>query len=265
VKSSGSRSSPNLPDPPAAENPAATIGCISSQTEPTRTALSRERIVLACVDLIERDGADAVSMRRVAAELGAAPMSLYNHVPNKATLLDAVAEHIMSEMDLDLGGGGTHGRADANGNADGGAGDPDWCDQARALARNFRAVARRYPRSVLLVITRQPRSTVGLRPVELALGVVRRAGFDDQTSVRLVRTVVSFVIGSLMHEAGVDQLAEQPRAPDLAAFAASLDEAHYAQVRAVLPMLIQHDHDAEFEFGLELLIGAMQTLWNNRG
>jgi AcrR family transcriptional regulator len=209
--------------------------------------------VLACVALIERDGADAVSMRRVAAELGAAPMSLYNHVPNKAALLDAVAEHIMSEMDLDLG---------ACSDADAGA-EPDWCDQARALARYFRAVARRYPRSVLLVITRQPRSTVGLRPVELALGVVRRAGFDDQTAVRLVRTTVSFVIGSLMHEAGVDQLAEQPSGPDLAAFASSLDEAHYAQVRAVLPMLVQHDHDADFEFGLELLIGAMQTLWTN--
>lgn len=224
-------------------------------------ALSRERIVLACVELIERDGADAVSMRRVAAELGAAPMSLYNHVPNKATLLDAVAEHIMSEMDLDLGGADTASAVDAR-NPD--AGEPDWTDQARALARNFRAVARRYPRSVLLVITRQPRSTVGLRPVELALGVVRRAGFDDQTSVRLVRTVVSFVIGSLMHEAGVDQLAAQPSATDLAAFASTLDETHYSQVRAVLPMLVQHDHDAEFEFGLEMLVGAMQTLWNNR-
>jgi AcrR family transcriptional regulator len=219
--------------------------------------------VLACVELIERDGADAVSMRRVAAELGAAPMSLYNHVPNKAALLDAVAEHIMSEMDLDLGGrsGAASGAAASGAAASGG--EPDWCDQARALARNFRAVARRYPRSVLLVITRQPRSTVGLRPVELALGVVRRAGFDDQTSVRLVRTVVSFVIGSLMHQAGVDQLAEQPSAPDLAVFAASLDDARYAQVRAVLPMLVEHDHDADFEFGLELLIGAMRTLWNN--
>lgn len=217
--------------------------------------------MLACVELIERDGADAVSMRRVAAELGAAPMSLYNHVPNKATLLDAVAEHIMSEMDLDLGGADTASAVDAR-NPD--AGEPDWTDQARALARNFRAVARHYPRSVLLVITRQPRSTVGLRPVELALGVVRRAGFDDQTSVRLVRTVVSFVIGSLMHEAGVDQLAAQPSATDLAAFASTLDETHYSQVRAVLPMLVQHDHDAEFEFGLEMLVGAMQTLWNNR-
>lgn len=219
--------------------------------------------MLACVELIERDGADAVSMRRVAAELGAAPMSLYNHVPNKATLLDAVAEHIMSEMDLDLGGGDTGG-GNTGGGDTGGPGEPDWTDQARALARNFRAVARRYPRSVLLVITRQPRSTVGLRPVELALGVVRRAGFDDQTSVRLVRTVVSFVIGSLMHEAGVDQLAAQPSATDLAAFASTLDETHYSQVRAVLPMLVQHDHDAEFEFGLEMLVGAMQTLWNNR-
>lgn len=220
--------------------------------------------MLACVALIERDGADAVSMRRVAAELGAAPMSLYNHVPNKAALLDAVAEHIMSEMDLDLGPSSFPTASDgANDTPADSAAEPDWCDQARALARNFRAVARRYPRSVLLVITRQPRSTVGLRPVELALGVVRRAGFDDQTAVRLVRTTVSFVIGSLMHEAGVDELAEQPSGPALDAFASTLDEAHYAQVRAVLPMLVQHDHDADFEFGLELLVGAMQTLWHS--
>ncbi|MGI8814102.1 MAG: TetR/AcrR family transcriptional regulator [Pseudonocardia sp.] len=167
-----------------------------------------------CVELIERDGADALSMRRVAAELGAAPMSLYNHVPNKAALLDAVTEHIMSgvglEIDTDL------------------SPDTDWCDQARELARSFRAVARRYPRSVQVVITRQPSGSVGLRPVELALGAVRRAGFDDETSVRLVRTFVSFIIGSILHEA------------------------------------VGHDHEGDFEFGLELLIGAMQSLRNTR-
>ncbi len=194
------------------------------------------------IDLIERDGVEALSMRRVAAELGVAPMSLYNHVPNKSALLDAVAELIMSEVDLAL--------------------DAGWCDQARALARSFRAVARRYPRGVQVVITRQPRGPVGLRPVELALGVVRRAGFDDPTSVRLVRTFVSFILGSMLHESGVNaarMTKANPGPDDLEAFAAGLGDVH-PNVRAVLPLLVEHDHTRDFEFGLELLIGAMQAL-----
>jgi AcrR family transcriptional regulator len=199
-------------------------------------ALSRERILRAAIELIERRGADSVSMRRVAAELGVGTMSLYNHVPNKAALLDGVAELIMADMEF--------------------AADPaaDWRDQARALAHRFRGIARRYPRSMLLVITRQPRSSVGLHPVDIALGAVRQAGFDGRVAVRLVRTFVSFVLGSLMHEAG----SSDPAIPG--ELRAALDEARYSHVLALLPELSQHDHDGDFEFGLELLISAMEAL-----
>jgi hypothetical protein len=116
-----------------------------------------------------------------------------------------------------------------------------------------------------VAITRQPRSSVGLRPVEVALGVVRRAGFDDQTSVRLVRTFVSFIIGSMLHEAGTKELDQRPSASDVEALAAALGQAHFTNVPAVLPMLVEHDHDTDFEFGLELLIGAMQSLRTGHG
>lgn len=193
----------------------------------------------AAVRLIERDGADAASMRRVAAELGVGTMSLYNHVPNKAALLDGVAEFIMADMAF---------AADP---------DDDWRDQARALARRFREIAGRYPNSVLVVITRQPRSSVGLRPVELALAAVRKAGFDDRVAVRLVRTFVSFILGHLMHQVSV---AERPEPEDTAELAGALELAHYTNVRDLLPVLAEHDHDGDFEFGLELLISAMEAL-----
>ena len=208
-----------------------------------RGGLSRERIVSAAVTLIERDGAEAVSMRRVAAELGVGTMSLYNHVPNKAALLDGIAEFIMADMEF--------------------AADPaaDWRDQTRALARTFRDIARRYPRSVLVVITRQPRTTVGLRPVEIALAAVRQAGFDGQVAVRLVRTVVSFVLGSLVNEVGVAEAAGAGvGAVDKAELAEALTRAGYTNVRDLLPVLAEHDHPADFEFGLELLISAAQAL-----
>ena len=63
-----------------------------------KQALSRERIVVSAVELLEREGEDALSMRRIAADLGYGVMSLYNHVPNKAALLDAIAEHVMGAL-----------------------------------------------------------------------------------------------------------------------------------------------------------------------
>lgn len=102
---------------------------------PVRPVLTRERIVLAAVALIERESADALSMRRVAAELGVAVMSLYNHVPNKSALLEGVAEHVVSGLELHD--------------------DPSepWQERARALVRAFRKVAHDNPRCMTIVLT----------------------------------------------------------------------------------------------------------------
>lgn len=197
--------------------------------------LSRERIVRTAVDLIERDGPEAVSMRRLAGELGAGVMSLYNHVPNKAALLDAVAEHILLDLEF--------------------AADPhaEWPDQARALMRNFRAVGHRYPRSVMLVVTRQPHTAAGMLPVERALATARAAGFEGRAAVLVMRAFVNFALGCLVHEAG--RAGQEPGAVTIEGLT---DD--FVNVRRLLPELTAHDPDAEFEFGLELLISAMAAL-----
>jgi AcrR family transcriptional regulator len=200
--------------------------------------LSRDLIVRTAVALIERDGINAVSMRRLAAELGTGAMSLYNHVPNKAALLDAVAEHVLVEVHLTA--------------------DPsdDWRAAARSLARSFREVAHRYPRSVMVVISRPPNSTVGLRAVELALATVRAAGFDGSAAVRAMRAVVNYVLGCLLHEASQTEA----RSTGPAIGEAELAAAGLVNVRDLLPALVEHDSEADFEFGLELLISALDAL-----
>ncbi|MFL6142959.1 MAG: TetR/AcrR family transcriptional regulator C-terminal domain-containing protein [Labedaea sp.] len=203
--------------------------------------LSRDLIVRTAVALIERDGANAVSMRRLAAELGTGAMSLYNHVPSKAALLDAVAEHILTEMELTA--------------------DPvaDWQAAVRSLARAFREVARRYPRCIMVVVSRQPHSAVGMRPVELALATARVAGFHGRAAVQMMRAVVNYVLGCLVSEASRTEArwaAEQRVQLD----PAELDAAGLVNVRELLPELAEHDSDADFEFGLELLISALDAL-----
>src|SRR5262249_25405820 len=139
----------------------------------------------AAIDLVERHGVEAVSMRRVAAELGCGVMSLYNHLPSKAALLDGVAERVVSGIEF---------------TADPGA---DWADQVRAQARAFRAIARTYPRCTMLVVSRPTTSVAALRPMENALATLREAGFGGSESVRIMRAVVGFIMGSLLREVGV--------------------------------------------------------------
>jgi AcrR family transcriptional regulator len=201
-----------------------------------RVQLSRETIIRTAVELIERDGEAAISMRRIAAELRYGVMSLYNHVPSKETLLDAVAEHVMTGFDFstDL--------------------TLSWQDQARALVRSFRALARRYPRCLNVVITRQLNTSAGLQPLEAALATARSAGFDGETSVRIMRTFVAYALGGLLNEARLNEY--QPDAADKA----HVDPERFPNIAELGWSLTHADHDKDFEFGLELLISAVSAL-----
>src|SRR5258708_33844948 len=119
--------------------------------------LTRAGILTAAVELIERAGVDAVSMRRIAGLLGSGVMSLYNHVPSKAAVLDGVAERVMSGIDFTT--------------------DPDaaWEDQVRAQARAFRQIAQAYPRCTMVVASRPANSEAALRPMKHALATLRTA------------------------------------------------------------------------------------------
>ena len=199
-----------------------------------RSALSRARIVQVAIDMIERDGEDAVSMRRIAAELGCGAMSLYNHVPNKDALLDAVAEDIMADFRFVTDP------------------DADWRDQVRALVRAFRDISRRYPRCITVVIMRQLNTAAGLRPLESALGTARAAGFEGEVAVRIMRAFVAYALGSLVNEARLNHRPATGRA--------AVDPTRFPLIAEHADTLTRIDHEADFEFGLDLLITAVEAL-----
>jgi AcrR family transcriptional regulator len=204
--------------------------------------LTRERIITAAIELIERGGVEALSMRGLATELGVAVMSLYNHVPSKAALLDGVAEQIMDGLEL--------------------ADDPAaaWQERARALIRAFRKVAHDYPRSVTTVLTRKIDTTAGLRVVERALAIAGAAGFDGATSVHIMRALLAYAIGAQMREArAAKMLGDTGRHP-----ADRVEPAEFPRVAALAAELMQHDPETDFEFGLDLLIGALENLARER-
>ncbi|SEK94459.1 TetR/AcrR family transcriptional regulator C-terminal domain-containing protein [Nonomuraea pusilla] len=206
-------------------------------TEPPTGRLSRARILAAAIDLVEREGADAVSMRRIASELGVGVMSLYNHVPNKDALLDGVAETVLSGVEF-TDDPGAH-----------------WTDRVRMQARAFRQIAHHYPRCTMLVVSRQLHSHAGLLPVERALATLRGAGFGGEDAVRALRMFIAFIVGSLLREVGVTPTFAPVHAGTLKA--EEVDPALFPEVSALAPLLDSCDHEAEFEFGLELLIQAI--------
>jgi len=209
--------------------------------------LTRERIITAAVELIEREGVGALSMRRIASELGTGVMSLYDYVPSKASLLDGVAERVLGGIDYATEPG------------------TSWEEQIRAQARAFWQVARVYPRSTMVVIGRPVDSAATLRPIEQALATLRGAGFGGEDAVRVVRTFVAYVAGTLVREVGVAPGLEpqRPLGQDPAVLAADrpfLDPAEFPHVMSLSTELLNRDFEADFEFGLDLLISAIANL-----
>ncbi|MFG2248447.1 TetR/AcrR family transcriptional regulator C-terminal domain-containing protein [Spirillospora sp. NPDC048823] len=214
---------------------------VSSDTPQPRPVLTRERIVLAAVELIEREDADALSMRRVAAELGVAVMSLYNHVPNKDALLEGVAEHVVSGLELHD--------------------DPSepWQERARALVRAFRKIAHDKPRCMTIVLTHRIDTAAGLRPAERALALADAAGFDGETAVRIMRALLAYALGAQMREVGMAKMLGHLVETGAESWA-NLDPDEFPHVIALASELATHDPEADFEFGLDLLIGALDRL-----
>ncbi len=200
---------------------------------------SRSRIIGAAMDLIERDGLHAVTMQRLATALGCGVVALYSHVPSIQALLDGVADAVMS---------GT-GVAPASA--------ASWEDQLVAQARALREAARAHPRCAALAASRPPSSAVRLHPLEHALAALRSAGLGKQDSVRVVRAFAAYAVGSLLREA--DAMAGLA-GPESAVISRRLRKTEFPQVTDLAAELTRQDPDADFEFGLRLLVHATTAL-----
>jgi AcrR family transcriptional regulator len=204
--------------------------------------LTRPRIIGAAMDLIERNGADAVTMRSLATELGCGVVALYSHVPSVDALLDGVADAVAARIRPLTSAG--------------------WQDQLVAQARAFRAAARAHPRCVALAVSRPATSTARLRQLEYALAALRAAGIDRADAVRVVHAFAAYAVGSLLREASTAPSTAGTVAggPEPARIPRRLAAAQFPNVADLTPELTRQDPDADFEFGLRLLVRATAAL-----
>ena len=201
-----------------------------------RLPLTRERVLRAAIDLADREGIEAVSMRRLGAELGVEAMSLYNHVPNKAAVLDGIVEIVINDIDFpqDI---------------------TDWKACIREMAVSYRKAATAHPNMVALVATRPFNTVASLRPVEVGFEIFKEAGFGPEESLHAFRTLAGFVTGYTLAETGTF-FGEAEGEGQL-----TIDDlgTEFPRLREVGPFMSSTDHDAEFDFAIDVLITGLEA------
>ncbi|MFO0668593.1 MAG: TetR/AcrR family transcriptional regulator C-terminal domain-containing protein [Polyangiaceae bacterium] len=200
-----------------------------------REPVSRERILAAALEIVDAEGLGAVSMRRLGDALGVEAMSLYNHVPNKAAVLDGLFEAVLSEIEPVRR-------------------SKSWSLDLRHRARAFRAALLRHPHVAPLFATRPAVTLASLAHVEAALEVLREAGFARGEAVGVFQVLVAFVVG---HTLG-STAALAPDAPAPVDYT-SLDRDAFPRVRELADVLARYDVEREFELGLDLMIGGLEA------
>lgn len=205
-----------------------------------RAGLTRERVRAAALAVADAEGIGAVTMRRVGQELGVEAMSLYRHVRDKADLLDAVHEAVLTTMNV----------APPRG---------PWADDVRALARAFRRAMLAHPRCAELFATRPAVAPGALAAVESALGVLRGAGFSPRAAVHAFQCLLAFVVGQVLQQVGPQLASEGGEGGAAAVDYAALPASEFPQLRASAALLADYDHDAEFEYGLRAMLAGLEA------
>jgi AcrR family transcriptional regulator len=214
----------------------------------SRTKITREVVLAAALEIIDRDGVDGLSMRRLARALRRDPMIVYRHAPNKAALLDGVAEIVLAQLEVDRS-------------------DPDWVGQLRVVAHNYRRLALAHPHAVPLLVIRPLTTTLGMRPagtlrvLEDILALLTGAGFNGPDALHIYRTLFGFLHGHVLNE--LQELVENPdETSDLLRLGLHrLPIGEFPHLRGLAPILAVYDGATELDRGLDiLLIGLAHTI-----
>ena len=227
---------------------------MTQQAERTRRIpLSRDRVLAAAVVLADHVGIEALSMRRLAQELGVVPMALYKHVANKEELLDGMVDALVSEIDPPVR-------------------DAGWKDTVRLRVLSARGALLRHPWARQVLESRTNKTPAVLGYMDSFIGMFLAGGFSVDLTHHVMHALGSRMWGF------TQELFDDPAGGNAAALAALPPEAQAAMFREMAeryPNVLKvaagsaHqdsvvgqgcDDQFEFEFALDLLLGGFERL-----
>jgi AcrR family transcriptional regulator len=198
--------------------------------------------VEAALELVDAEGVDALTMRRLGQELGVEGMALYTHVRSKADLLSAVADRMLSELDLP---------------------DPPpatWQDRIRAVVMAWAGLQDRHPRAFTLIYRARPTNTGIVRAAEEIYDALSSAGFDELETANAYLTLVFLLDGALFSRpypfSVVGEAAREA--------AATADAEQFPRYAEIGPRAAEVSWEQVYGLGVELLIGGLEAKLRSR-
>jgi AcrR family transcriptional regulator len=209
-------------------------------TEP-RTPLTRERILQAALAFADANGIESLSMRKLGEAVGVEAMSLYNHVPSKADLLDGLIDLVFGEIELPVS-------------------SESWQTAMRQRAIAVRAALKRHRWAIGLMESRSSPGPATLRHHDAVLGCLRQAGFPVALAAHAYSVLDGYIYGFALQEASLpfdtgEESSELAQAL-LAQFPAD-EYPHLAEFTFQHVLQPGYDYASEYEFGLDLILDGL--------
>ena len=209
-----------------------------SKREETRAPLTRRRILEAALEVVDREGSGALTMRRLGRELEVSAMSLYNHVRGREEILDGLSEVMVSGI-----------------GAEQVAGPPRAV--LEQFVRGIRDVALAHPEAFRLVGMRPLHTPEALRPVEAALGALRMMGFEHEDAAYAYRLLAAYARGFALAEIGGMTFEAGPETPQ-SVRPGDVDPEAFPHIVELAAQLERPDRDAAFAFGTDAILTALE-------
>lgn len=202
-----------------------------------RHPLNRETIFDVALSIVDSDGADRLTMRRLGERLGVDPMAVYHHVPNKLGVLDGIVERIWSGVELPAASPGE-----------------GWTDVLYETFQAFRRRLLQHPRAVPIVGSRPFRTPQLLQLIEQMLERLATAGLAGKDAMQLIDCLSGFTIGKVLAEtSGMFEDDPEQITGDLSA------ESHPHLARTLAEGYVLAP-DEEFALGLQAMLAGWQGL-----
>ncbi|MEQ8842043.1 MAG: TetR/AcrR family transcriptional regulator [Acidimicrobiales bacterium] len=216
----------------------------ATKTDTKRQRLSADRILDGAVALADLIGADALTIRKLADALETKPMTIYHHVPNKDAILDGMVDRVFAEIDrppVDL----------------------EWKPAIRHRCLSAREILSHHPWAVPLMESRTNPGPETLRHHDAVLGCLRRGGLSLEMTAHAYALVDSYVYGFALQEASLPATGGDELADLAGTLIEPLPEGafpHLTEFTTEFVLQPGYDFRAEFEFGLDLVLDALERL-----
>jgi AcrR family transcriptional regulator len=217
---------------------------------PPRQPLSQDLLVRTALRILDAEGLDALSMRRLAQELETGPASLYAHVAGKDELLDLVYDLVLAEVEI----------------PDPGPDPAVWSAQVKDMLRSLRRVFRSHRDLARIALTRVPLGPNGVAGMERTMALLRAGGLPDEIAAYAGDLVSSFVTAEVLDDAFPQSAGLDGRDDAVQAYVAmirdyltSLSPDRFPNLVALAGPITSLDSGRRFELGMDIILRGLAT------